>query len=157
MRPPTKPELRRRLKEALRLVDRAAESQRIRARLAPLVPAAGAVLAFEPLADEPDIGPLVELLRREGRLVLVAGPRDNPVLAPTVTPALALVPGRAFDRRGCRLGRGGGTFDRILGRLSCPKIGVAFDCQLVDRLPAEPHDERVDRLITASFDLEFER
>jgi len=63
-----------------------------------------------------------------------------------------LVPGVAFDRRGHRLGYGGGFYDRFLGAL--PKgplrIGLAFDEQLFDEVPAEPHDEPVDVVVTPS-------
>lgn len=63
---------------------------------------------------------------------------------------VAVVPGVAFDREGRRLGRGGGFYDRLLVRLSdrCPAIGFAFDAQLVERVPEEPHDLRVATVIT---------
>lgn len=72
--------------------------------------------------------------------------------SPIVDPAevdLAIVPGLAFSRSGDRLGRGGGHYDRLLPALRAA-WGVAFDCQLVDRLPAERHDQRVHRVVTAS-------
>lgn len=61
-----------------------------------------------------------------------------------------IVPGLAFDRRGHRLGRGGGFYDRFLARLpqTVRTIGVAFDLQLVDEVPADPHDAPVQTLIT---------
>jgi 5-formyltetrahydrofolate cyclo-ligase len=70
-----------------------------------------------------------------------------------VDPALldiVVVPGLAFTRDGERLGQGGGHFDRFLTRVrgDCLRIGVAFQEQLVDRLPAERHDVAVDRVIT---------
>lgn len=147
----SKASLRRKMKARVAGVERVAESTAIRALLAPGLPAAGLVLAFEPLADEPDIGEIIERLRDEKRLALVTGGRTTPVIAPaTPLPVLALVPGRAFDRRGYRLGRGGGTFDRLLVGLSCPKIGVAFSCQLVDELPVEAHDVRMDEVVTGA-------
>ena len=53
-----------------------------------------------------------------------------------------IVPGLAFDRANNRLGRGAGYYDRFLFALpsSTAKIGVAFDFQIVDRLPVEEHD-----------------
>ena len=57
---------------------------------------------------------------------------------------LAIIPGVAYDRRGNRVGRGKGYYDRLLPRLSCPKIGLCFLFQLVDQLPTESHDQRVD-------------
>jgi 5-formyltetrahydrofolate cyclo-ligase len=62
---------------------------------------------------------------------------------------MILVPGRAFDRAGTRLGRGGGAYDRILAGLQAPKIGVAFACQLVENLPREPHDVPMDAVVTS--------
>lgn len=63
---------------------------------------------------------------------------------------LILLPGVAFDRRGNRLGRGGGYFDRFLAALpdGAPRIGLAFKFQLVERLPVETHDVPVSRVIT---------
>ncbi|MCB1128600.1 MAG: 5-formyltetrahydrofolate cyclo-ligase [Verrucomicrobiae bacterium] len=63
---------------------------------------------------------------------------------------LVLVPGLAFDRSGRRLGRGKGYFDRLLARTPCARRwGVAFDVQIVDRVPAAPHDLNVHLLVTA--------
>lgn len=68
-----------------------------------------------------------------------------------------LVPGVAFDRNGYRVGYGAGFYDRLLaGRgagLTC--VAAAFDCQVVEAVPVEPHDQRIDRLITESLDIEF--
>jgi len=63
-----------------------------------------------------------------------------------------LVPGLAFDKYGNRMGRGRGIYDGILARTSpaCFRLGVAFDCQVVESVPIEPHDQRVDGLITPS-------
>lgn len=62
----------------------------------------------------------------------------------------AVVPGVGFDDRGGRLGYGGGHFDRLLARLrpGTPVIGVALDVQVVAAVPLEPHDRRVDILVT---------
>ena len=59
-----------------------------------------------------------------------------------------LVPGLAFDRRGRRIGRGGGHYDRLLNGAAGYKIGLAFSWQLVPEVPAEPHDVRVDTVVT---------
>lgn len=55
---------------------------------------------------------------------------------------LVLMPGVAFDRRGHRLGRGGGYFDRLLARLpaAARRVGLAFEFQLLRELPVESHD-----------------
>lgn len=64
---------------------------------------------------------------------------------------LLLVPGVAFDLQGGRLGRGGGHFDRALAELGdagTPVFGIAFECQLVDRVPRERHDRTVAVVVT---------
>lgn len=62
----------------------------------------------------------------------------------------AVVPGLGFDRRGGRLGHGGGHLDRLLSGLSpeIPIVGVAFNVQLVAAVPLEEHDVRVDIVVT---------
>lgn len=62
---------------------------------------------------------------------------------------LIIVPGVAFDRRGYRLGTGGGFYDRFLRRVTRPaRVGLAFEAQLVDKVPHAEHDERVDYIVT---------
>ncbi len=63
---------------------------------------------------------------------------------------LVIVPGVAFDRKGRRLGRGGGYFDRFLEKIpkEVPRIGLAFRFQVVQQLPFEPHDQPVTQVIT---------
>lgn len=61
---------------------------------------------------------------------------------------MILVPAVAFDRRGNRVGRGKGYYDRLLANSRARKVGVAYDFQLVDEIDAEPHDVRVDVVIT---------
>ncbi len=61
---------------------------------------------------------------------------------------LVLVPGMAFDTHGHRLGRGRGFYDRLLRGVRGNKCGVAFDEQIVETVPAGPHDVRVNRLLT---------
>lgn len=65
-----------------------------------------------------------------------------------------LVPGRAFTRDGHRLGRGNGGYDRWISeqRKRNPVtryIGVCFECQIVQELPLEAHDEKMDLVVTA--------
>ena len=59
-----------------------------------------------------------------------------------------VVPGVVFDREGFRIGFGRGFYDRLLSEVSCPKIGLCFDFQLVDQLPFEEHDIPVDIIVT---------
>ena len=62
---------------------------------------------------------------------------------------LIIVPGVAFDRMGNRLGRGKGYYDRFLSRyLNVKRIGICFGFQLVDEVPAEPFDIRMDEVMT---------
>ena len=87
-----------------------------------------------------------------------------PLLAETQSsPAASLdviiIPGVAFDRRGYRLGYGGGYYDRFLA-LEAPqalRIGIAFQMQLVERLPEEPHDVPMDMLLTEQECLSWSR
>lgn len=93
----------------------------------------------------------------EGRAALSASPRG--ILEPTGdrlgTSAAAraeamIVPAVAVDRRGYRLGRGGGSYDRVLARLSGTVFTVAalYDGEVVDTLPTVPHDQRVKAAAT---------
>lgn len=61
-----------------------------------------------------------------------------------------LVPGVAFDEAGFRLGYGGGYYDRLIPQLrdDCLTIGIAYDEQLLERIPAEEHDVRVRLVVT---------
>jgi 5-formyltetrahydrofolate cyclo-ligase len=76
------------------------------------------------------------------------GPRLGPA---AITQAqLVVVPALAVDRRGVRLGRGGGSYDRALARVGPGTLLIAalYDDELVDELPAEPHDIRVHAVVT---------
>ena len=61
-----------------------------------------------------------------------------------------IVPGIAFDKRNHRIGRGEGYYDRFLKKLSprVSKIGLAFSCQVVQEIPTEAHDVRLDMVLT---------
>lgn len=61
---------------------------------------------------------------------------------------LILVPGIAFDRHGHRVGSGGGYYDRYLARTEAARIGLSYGFQIIDRVPAEPHDVKMDLIIT---------
>ena len=62
---------------------------------------------------------------------------------------LVLVPGIAFDGHGHRIGYGFGYYDKFLKKVpKAVKIGLAFDFQIVDKLPVEPHDVAVDLIVT---------
>ena len=62
---------------------------------------------------------------------------------------LIIVPGVAFDRKGNRLGRGRGYYDRFLSQhFDVKRIGICFDFQLVDEVPAEDFDIRMDEVFS---------
>lgn len=61
---------------------------------------------------------------------------------------LVIVPGVAYDRRGNRVGRGKGFYDRLLKGSSAVTIGVAYDCQLYDEIEADENDVPVQYVIT---------
>ncbi len=61
---------------------------------------------------------------------------------------MVVVPAVAYDARGNRLGRGKGFYDRFLASTPAGKVGVGYDFQLLDEIPAEPHDVPMDIVIT---------
>jgi 5-formyltetrahydrofolate cyclo-ligase len=75
----------------------------------------------------------------------IAEPRDG---AEILIPTVILVPLLAFDATGHRLGYGGGYYDRALATLNACAIGVAYAGQEVAALPREPHDRRLDSVVT---------
>lgn len=86
---------------------------------------------------------------------LVAGPwglaQPDPAAARWLPakpqPDLVVVPGLAFDRRGQRIGRGGGYYDRFLAQVQTVKIGLCYDSLVLDSIPGEPHDVPVDLVV----------
>lgn len=137
------------------------------------------VSGFLPIRSEADVRPLTDLLRERGARISVpvvldretivfreleqdaelvagvfgtAGPGPD---AAELDPEIMLVPLAAFDRRGHRIGYGGGYYDRAIYRLQQkgynPRlIGIAFDCQEVASVPEEPHDIRLHGILTES-------
>lgn len=63
---------------------------------------------------------------------------------------LMVIPAMAYDSHGNRVGRGKGFYDRLLARSKAVKVGVAFDCQMVDDIETDPFDQPVDIVITQS-------
>lgn len=135
------------------------------------------VSGFSAINDEIDPAPLLDWLHREGvRLALpVMQGRGKPLVMrafqpgddlqgvqwgikepradkPEVKPDVLLVPLLAFDRKGYRLGYGGGFYDRTLEKLRKEKpvvaVGVAYDELKVDAVPHESYDERLDWVLT---------
>jgi len=77
----------------------------------------------------------------------------EPVGKRTMAPAeldLVLVPGRAFDGQGNRLGRGAAYYDRFLAGPAARAVrcAICFDCQFVEAVPHDPHDVPVQVIVT---------
>ncbi len=145
-----------------------------RVRALPEVEAARVVHLFWPLPGEVDLRALAEVLAAEGRTValpvvvgrslmhrrfdgasrLVAGafgtrtPADDAHAVEPGTIDVVLVPGLAAGRDGSRLGYGGGFYDRFLAGTRALRVGVVPSAALVDTLPTEPHDARLDVVVT---------
>jgi 5-formyltetrahydrofolate cyclo-ligase len=79
-------------------------------------------------------------------------PRQERPQIPRDAIEFVLVPGVAFDLGGRRLGYGGGYYDRLLPLLSprAARVAGAFDLQVVEHVPAAPHDVAVDAIVTES-------
>ncbi|GAA4140503.1 5-formyltetrahydrofolate cyclo-ligase [Actinomadura keratinilytica] len=146
----------------------------------PEVEMAGTIAAYVSIGAEPDTQGLLFALWKRGAYVLLPrllpdsdldwasyegpdslapGPRG--LLEPTepsrgpdavASADVVLVPAVAVDRTGMRLGRGGGSYDRALARVGPAILTVAllYEGELVDTLPAEPHDQRVRAAVTPS-------
>ncbi|MCG6533375.1 MAG: 5-formyltetrahydrofolate cyclo-ligase [Syntrophales bacterium LBB04] len=61
---------------------------------------------------------------------------------------LVAVPAVAFDRRGYRVGYGGGYYDRFLADWDVPTIGLAFSCQIIPEVPIDRYDQPVQGILT---------
>lgn len=90
----------------------------------------------------------------------VSGVPASLSLAEVVQPDVIFIPLLAFDRRGYRLGQGGGYYDRTLNRLRAAKrptwdlphfIGLCYAGQEVEKIDNEPHDERLHGVLTERF------
>ena len=81
---------------------------------------------------------------------------SEPASGEIITPEnidLYIIPGIAFDRNGNRIGRGKGYYDRYLHGIDKPIIGVCFDFQLIEMVPAEKHDIKMTMVITENVTL----
>ena len=87
----------------------------------------------------------------ESRLELGSFHIEEPTGNDTTHPSeieLVVVPGVAFDRKGHRLGRGKGFYDRLLNTTKATKVGVGYEFQLVEEVPVDKHDVNMDIIIT---------
>lgn len=163
-------------RDALEIDDRLiwdeAITERVLGLLEEVSPQDGPVSAYWPMRSEADPRPVLEALHARsvplclpaiisramefrrwapwepivpgGFGTLVPDPREPPS-----APALMLVPLAAFDRRGYRIGYGKGYYDRAIAELR-PRltIGLAYAAQEVAAVPDEPHDQRLDWIVT---------
>jgi len=141
---------------------------------------AASVAAYVGIGHEPLTGPLLDGLLASGtRVILPVLLPDNDLdwaaydgpdalvpaargllepLGPRLgvdavgTPDVVLTPGLAVDRTGMRLGRGGGSYDRALGRVPVGTFvcTLLFDGELLDIVPSDPHDRPVTAVVTPS-------
>jgi len=160
--------------------EKSAEGRTLCRHLLTHIPKGSTVCAYYPMKSEADIHLLLEelLLRgdtvflpcfenstlifrqvldfdhlRKGALGVLEPTQDEPVLT-SGEGDIVLVPGRAFDRTGNRMGRGNGGYDKWIRkqRKMNPEtlfVGIALECQLVGSVPTEPHDEPIDAIATA--------
>lgn len=137
------------------------------------------VSAFLPIRSEVDLRPLISALADRGARICLPAIIDKTTIvfrelvrgaelvdmgfgtagpsadAAVLDPSVMLVPLAAFDGNGMRIGYGGGYYDRAIARLrdkgmNPQLIGIAFECQQVDTVPAEPHDIPLETIITES-------
>lgn len=84
---------------------------------------------------------------QKGKHQILEPTLDLDVVDPS-TVDLVIVPGLAFDEQKNRLGFGKGYYDRLLPMLNCPKVGLAYECQIVKDVPSEDHDHPLDMIVT---------
>jgi 5-formyltetrahydrofolate cyclo-ligase len=137
-----------------------------------------AVSAYWPMGDEIDPLPTLRRLHREGHPIGLPvmpgaaqplqfrawhpdldladggfGTRIPPETAPPIVPQILLVPMLAFDRRGYRLGYGGGFYDRTLEKLRAQNpltraVGIVYADQEVPEVPIDRYDQRLDMVVS---------
>jgi 5-formyltetrahydrofolate cyclo-ligase len=97
------------------------------------------------------VGPGGPLALGRGRLGLLVPPATAPVVS-LGEAGVVVVPALALDRAGRRLGRGGGSYDRALLKLAddAVAVGVVHPEELLERVPEEPHDQRVTHVLAAA-------
>ncbi|MDP4008195.1 MAG: 5-formyltetrahydrofolate cyclo-ligase [Candidatus Peregrinibacteria bacterium] len=131
----------------------------------PPVQDAEVILVYESYKDEVDTHELIGIFHDLGKTVVV--PRiesmdqakmnlqvksfDKNSIRSYVEPSAiecVITPGLAFDAKLNRIGFGKGFFDRLFHEVTCPKIGLAYDFQIVQNVPVDKHDEKLSYIIT---------
>ena len=140
---------------------------------------AGVIHIFISTPDEPDTSPIIEHCWNSGKKIavpavlpdtfdlfhseinsfddLVSGMHGTQEPSPErrikINPEsfdLVIVPGIAFDRQGGRLGHGKGYYDRFLELTNAFRLGLTFDCQLLETVPTELHDIPMNAILSES-------
>lgn len=167
--------IRRRHGETLSEADREREARAIREHIEWAIDLPPVIGGYAAMASEPDIGPALAAWREAGHAIALpffesrASPMrfcaDDGTHAPgpfaidqplpgsaDAAPGLLLVPLVAADRAGNRIGQGAGHYDRALDALRekspVAAIGICWDCQIVEALPADPWDQPLDLIVT---------
>ena len=165
---------------ALSPCERARKSEHIKDALLQLPEFAGAkvVMLFASMPDEVDTLPIISAALEAGKTVVLPKVLSRAkemitcpiadldkdtcagvygILEPTgdtaadiITIDFCLVPARAFDRLGGRLGRGAGYYDRFMAdpAFRAARCGIAFSVQILDTVPSQPHDLPVHIIVT---------
>ncbi|SEB51786.1 5-formyltetrahydrofolate cyclo-ligase [Nitratireductor aquibiodomus] len=165
-------------RDALDAAWRVDVGQRLATHADALAPSPGGVVSgFWPMRSEMDVRPLMTALAARGARIALPAILDKTTIvfreylpdAPMIDmgfgtmgpgegtavldPDVMLVPLAAFDARGHRIGYGAGYYDRAIARLKAkglaPRlIGIAFDCQEVEHVPDEAHDQPLSEILT---------
>jgi 5-formyltetrahydrofolate cyclo-ligase len=144
----------------------------------PYLRRAATIAAYVSMGTEPGTGPLLDAWFEAGRRAILPvlcpdndldwavyrgptslAPAGRGLLEPlgqplgleaVATADVVLTPGLAVDRTGMRLGRGGGSYDRVLGRVpvGTPVLTLLYDGEVLDAVPSGEHDRRVSAAVT---------
>ncbi|WP_457622188.1 5-formyltetrahydrofolate cyclo-ligase [Persephonella sp.] len=133
---------------------------------------AESILLYYPHKNEVNTIPIIEELLKTEKIVLLPRVKDQDIIPirifdlsglkkgyagipepegnpfPVDRIDIIVVPAVAYDLNGHRLGYGKGYYDRLLKKVKALKVGLAYDFQVVEKLPVEPHDIPVDLIIT---------
>lgn len=125
------------------------------------------IFAYYPKPYEADISPLFEDKNKNWFLPRVKGDniefigfhiKDNLIKSEfgvfepigektSIIPDLIIVPALSADKKGYRLGYGKGFYDRFLAHQTCPTVSPVFADLLIDELPTEKHDKKIDIIV----------
>lgn len=131
----------------------------------PSVQDAEVILVYESYKDEVDTHELIGIFHDLGKTVVVphiesmdppkmslqVKSSDKNSIRSYVEPSAiecTITPGLAFDAKLNRVGFGKGFFDELFHIIKCPKIGLAYDFQIVQNVPVDNHDEKLTHIIT---------